>query len=405
MLPIFRSLALGAGALSMLSACGSSSYGTAAGSNPAVSGTTGTPGGTTGTGGLPPGGEAGVKGTHNSIVGTPPASMVSAVVGSKITVPYTFTSSDGRSISGFAINNSLGAALPAGWTGPQFFGCQTVSTGSGCVLNLVYQPTAYTTPQMVTLNYVFVDNSNEPVTAGSVTFNYQATTNDNVIATPAPAGQINATIGSGTQTVTVTYATDDARPAANLAVTGTVPAALPAGWSGPVASTCASVSAGIACTMAWTYTPAAPGSGVITVDFAYDNDSATAKTGSFNIPYAATANNNILGMVSPSSPINVTGPGPQTVTVTFYTDDGFLASNLVITTDLATLNVPNPGWSSALSTFSCASVSAPSTSCKLSLSYAPAAPGDLGMLQLGYTYKDNAGTVKTGSVNINYTSS
>jgi hypothetical protein len=402
---LHRSLVLGGCALALLSACGVSSYGTSSGTIPSTSGTTGTGGTGGGTGGLAGGGDNGIAGTHDSIVATVPSNMVSVVVGAKVTVPVTFTSSDGRSITGFALSNSLGATLPAGWTGPATFACPTVSTGSGCVLNLVYQPTAYTTPQTVTLNYLFIDNSNEPVTSGSISFNYQATTNDNVIATSAPAGQINATIGTGTQTVTVTYATDDAHPAANLSVTGTVPAALPAGWSGPTASTCATVSAGTACTMAWTYTPAAPDSGVITVDFAYDNDSATAKTGSFNIPYAATANNNILGMVSPSAPINVTGPGPQTVTVTFYTDDTFLASNLMITTDLSTLSVLNPGWSSASPTFSCVSVSTPSTSCQLSLSYAPAAPGDNSVLQLQYTYKDNAGTAKQASVNIPYTSS
>ena len=46
----------------------------------------------------------------------------------KLTVPVTFTSSDGNSISGFAINNSLGGSLPPGWSGPQTFNCATLST-------------------------------------------------------------------------------------------------------------------------------------------------------------------------------------------------------------------------------------------------------------------------------------
>jgi hypothetical protein len=404
MVSIFRSLALGAGALSILTACGINSYGTASGSNPAVSGTgTTTTGGTTaGTGGLPSGGETGVKGTHNRIVGTPPSNMVSAVVGAKLTVPFVFTSSDGRSISGFAINNSLGAALPPGWTGPESFGCQTVSTGSGCVLNLVYKPTAYTTQQAVTLNYVFIDNSNEPVTGDTTSFNYQATTNDNVTATLAPAGQISATVGAAAQTVNVTFTTDDMEPASALSLSGSVPSPLPAGWTGPATTTCATVSAGNACTLSWSYMPTVPDNGTLEIDYAYSNDSGTAKMASFNIPYSATANDSIVGTVTPSAvPINVVFPGSQPVWVTFTTNDTFVASNLLVTTDLTALP---PGWSVSSPNFSCAAIST-GTGCQLSLTYSPTTNHDNATLQLVYTYNNNAGTAMQGSVNIVFTSS
>jgi hypothetical protein len=402
MVSIIRSLALCAGALVVLTACGINSYGTASGSNPAVSGTPGTTvGGPPATGGLPPGGDNGVKGTHNGIVGTPPSNMVSAVVGSKLTVPFTFTSSDGRSISGFAINNSLGAALPPGWSGPASFGCQTVSTGSGCVLNLVYQPKTYTTPQVVNLKYVFVDNSNEPVTGGMTSFNYQATTNDNVTATLSPAGQISATIGAAAQTVNVTFTTDDMEPASALSLSGSVPNPLPAGWTGPATTTCATVSAGTACTLSWSYLPLAPDNGTLAIDYAYSNDSGTAKTASFNIPYSATANDSIVGAVSPSAvPINVVFPGSQPVLVTFTTTDTFVASNLLVTTDLTALQ---PGWSASSPNFTCAAIST-GTSCQMSLTYTPTTNHDNATLQLAYTYNNNAGTPLQGSVNIVYTS-
>ena len=403
MASIFRTLALGAGALSLLTACGINSYGTAAGTNPAAGGTNTTAGsGPPATGGLPPGGETGVQGTHNLIVGTPPSSMVSAVVGAKVMVPFTFTSSDGRSISGFAINNSLGAALPAGWSGPQSFGCQTVSTGSGCVLNLVYQPTAYTTSQMVNLSYVFVDNSNEPVTADSVSFAYQATTNDNVTATLVPTGQISATIGAPAQTVNVTFNTDDMEPASALSLSGSVPAMLPAGWTGPATTTCATVSAGTACTLSWTYMPLAPDNGTIQIDYAYSNDSGTAKTASFNIPYSATANDSIIGTVSPGAvPINVVFSGSQAVSVTFTTNDMFVASNLLVTTDLTALPA---GWSASSPNFTCAAIST-GTGCQMSLTYTPTTNHDNASFPLVYTYNNNAGTPLQGSVNIIYTSS
>ena len=394
-----RALLIGAATLPLLAACGVSSYGTQSGTNAAGStGTTGTSG-TGGTvGGLPGGGEKPVPGTHDTVMMTSPTSaqVVSAVVGAKITVPVTFNSSDGNTITAFAL--SLNAALPAGWSAPaNGFACPMVSTGSGCVLNLTYQPAAYTTPQTLTLDYVFIDNAGEPVTIASANFQYQATTNDNVIATPAPAGQINATLGAAAQTVTVTYVTDDAHPAANLSVTSPTP--LPAGWTGPVSSTCATVSAGTACTMTYSYQPTAPGGGTLLVDFAYDNDSASAKTGSFSIPYMAIDHNSIVGTPS-ANPVTVASGMSQPVTITFDTSDGYPATNLAVTSNLAALNTY---WTSGVGTLSCATVSTGS-SCSLTLTYAPTVSGDSGTEQITYSYTDNAGSPQTGSVNINYSS-
>jgi hypothetical protein len=273
------------------------------------------------------------------------------------------------------------------------------------VLNLVYQPTAYTASQVLALNYLFIDNSNEPVTAGTMSFDYQATTNDNVIATAAPSGQIHATVSAPAQTVNVSFTTDDMHPASALTLTGSLPATLPPGWTGPAASTCATVSAGTACTMAWTYLPTAPANGTLQIDYSYANDSGISKTASFNIPYSATADDSIVAAVAPSTiPINVVALASQLVTVTFTTSDTFVASNLLVTTDLTALPTLHPGWSSASPNFMCAAIST-GTACQLQLTYAPTVAGASGTLQLAWTYNDNAGTPKQGSVNINYTSS
>ena len=48
---------------------------------------------------------------------------------------------------------------------------------------------------------------------------YAATTNDNVVGTASPAGQVNAIVGSGTLPVTVTFTTDDGRAATGLTLT------------------------------------------------------------------------------------------------------------------------------------------------------------------------------------------
>jgi hypothetical protein len=376
-----------------------SSYGTESGTNASgTGGITGTSGAGGPVGGLPGGGEKPVAGTHDMVLLTSPAAaqVVSAVVASKITVPVTFNSSDGRTITNFAL--STAAALPAGWTAPQQgFACPMVSTGSSCVLNLTYQPTAYTTPKTIILDYVFVDDAGEPVTIASGNFQYQATTNDNVIATLAPLGQINATIGMAAQTVTVTYVTDDGHPAANLSVTS--PATLPAGWSGPTPSTCATVSNGTACTMAYSYQPTAPGSGTLMVGFAYDNDSATAKTGTFSIPYLAIDHNTIVATPS-MNPITVANGTSQAVTITFTTSDGFPASNFAVTSNLAALNTY---WTSGAPSLTCATVSTGNT-CSLTLTYAPTVSGDSGAQQITYSFTDNAGTANSASVNINYSS-
>jgi len=254
----------------------------------------------------------------------------------------------------------------------------------------------YEVDQTLTLDYVYVDNSMEPVTTGSMTLTYQATSNDNVLATLAPIGQINATVNAGSQTVTATFTTDDGNPASAFSVSSDA-AALPPGWTAPAQSSCATVSAGTPCQLAWVYKPTAPGNGTITIDYAFNDDSGTPKTASFNIPYAATANDNVWGMVSPAaSPITATTGNSQAVMVTFTTDDGFQASNLSM--ELSPLPA---GWSSTASQFTCATIST-GNGCQLTLNYTPTAPEPTGTLQLTYSYLDNAGTPKNGAVDIVY---
>jgi hypothetical protein len=327
-------------------------------------------------------------------VATPQSNLVSVEVGTKQTVSVTFTSSDGRTITGLSLSSGSGVTLPAGWTGPATFGCASLSTGSSCVLNLTFTPTMYEIGQSFTLDYVYVDNSTEPQVNGSVTLAYQATTNDNVVAALSSVGQVNATVNSGAQTVTATFTTDDGHPASALAVTND-PSTLPPGWIATSASSCATVSAGTPCQLAWAYAPTAPGNGTLTVDYTFDDDSGTPKTSSFNVPYAATANDNVI--YPAISPITVAVGSSHVVTVVFTTDDGFQASNLWM--DLSTLPA---GWSNAATTFTCSTIST-GTGCALTLTFTPTCTCQSGSLSLPYTYADNAGTAKTGTVIATYT--
>jgi hypothetical protein len=393
---------LGAACAASLCGCGSSSYTSQYGSTSAATSTATSVGGSTSTGGFTSE-PSSVNGTHDNVVATPPSPVVSVEVGTSKTVPVTLTSSDGRTITGFAVSNAAGEVLPTGWSAPASFGCLSLSTGSGCILNLTFTPTMYEVGQTLTLNYVYVDNAMEPVTTDSFTLAFQATTNDNVTPQLSPSGQINATLGYGAQTVIATFTTDDGHPASALTVTSD-PSALPPGWTAPSPSSCATVSAPTACVLSWVYQPTAPDSGTITIDYSFDDDSGTAKTASFNIPYAATANNNVVaaasvGAVSPVTSISVAGGSSKVVTFTFLTDDGFEATNLNM--DLSTLPTD---WIASATSFTCSTISN-GTACELSLTYSPPlGANESSTLQLTYSYLDNAGFAKQGSVNIAYTS-
>jgi hypothetical protein len=205
-------------------------------------------------------------------------------------------------------------------------------------------------------------------------------------------------VGQGTQTVTVTFNSNDGNPASNLGLTGGL-ASLPSGWSGPGTVTCASVNTGNACQLSLTYSPSAATSGTLLLNYGYNANSGTAKTGSVMIPYTATTNDNLVVTQSPSGSISaVVNSGSVPVTLTFTTDDGNPATAIAVTSGLGTLPA---GWS-APAAFACASAST-GTGCQLTLTYAPTVNGS-GTIALGLSYNNDAGTAKTGTANIAYAS-
>ena len=333
-------------------------------------------------------------GSADTIEATPSvAGTVGVVTGSSQTVSVSFSSSDGEVTRSLVVNEM--SDLPAGWSGPSSFDCATVSTGSGCVLNLKFAPSVAATGTL-NLTYGYIDDAGTAKT-GSIAIPYLATSNDNVVATVSPTGQVNAVVGSGSQTVSVAFTTDDGQPATSITVT-TTPTTLPAGWAGPASFSCAKVTTGSGCLLSLSYAPSAAGSGTFTIDYAYKDDAGTAKTGSTNIAYAATTNNNIVGTVAPTGQINAVIGGPShTVSVTFTTDDGNPATAFTVSTDLSTLPA---GWSSTQSSLACESAGS-GNGCQLQLTYAPSAAAN-GTLTLNYGYRDNSGTAKNGSINIDY---
>jgi hypothetical protein len=270
-----------------------------------------------------------------------------------------------------------------------------VSTGNGCQLMLTYAPSALGNGTL-TLNYAY-DNDAGVAQTGTLSVPYEATTNDNVAATLSPTGQINAVVGMGTQSVAVVFTTDDGRLATDLQVTSDL-ATLPAGWTSNASPfACSTLSSGSGCQLTLTYNPPAAAAGTLTLAYSYKNNANQTKTGSLAIPYRATTNDTIAGTPSPGSSLAVLTGSSTPVTVTFATDDGNPASGLAITSGLSALPA---GWTSTSTVFSCATVSN-GTVCQLPLAYAPTAVGN-GTLSFGFSYTNDAGFAKTGTVSIMY---
>ena len=407
---VHRSILIGAAAVMLLSGCdfsspwggggGGSEYGATNASGNTGTGTGGTQGGggTSPVGGV--GGEGNTRGTDDTVTATSSTSLVSVAVGATQTLSVTFNSSDGLATTGFGVSGSL-AMLPAGWSGPTTFTCPLVATGSGCVLTLTYAPTAADTGT-ITLAYIYVDNAGlSKVPGGTITIPYQATAANNVAATASPSGQVNAAVGAGMQSVSVTFTADTGNatldnPATDLSVDLS---GLPAGWSSAVPSfSCALVMAGNGCQLMLSYAPTAAGSGLLTLNYLYTDDTGASRTGDIQVPYSTMGADTVVGTASPAGQITAAiKGGSQSVAVTFDTDDGKKASNLFVTTALGTLPA---GWRSAAGTFQCASVST-GNGCQLMLTYAPTALGN-GTLTLKYAYDDDTGVAQTGTLNLPY---
>jgi hypothetical protein len=340
---------------------------------------------------------------NNAVATAMPSGQINALVGSGMqSVSVNFTSDTSNAtldaaITNLSVSTDL-SALPAGWSSASpSFSCAVVTTGNGCELVLTYQPTS-SASGVLTLDYAYTDDSGASRT-GSLSIPYATTSSNNVVAVSSPAGQINAAEKTGSQAVAIDFNTDDGRAASGLIVTSSL-SALPAGWhSASKSFSCGSVSTGNGCRLGLSYAPTALGSGTLALTYAYDDDAGNQQTGTLDIPYAATTNDNVVGTASPAGQINaVVGLGSQAVAVAFTTDDTRLATALQVTTDLTTLPA---GWSSVSPSFACTLVSTGST-CQLNLSYTPTAYTPPGTLVVGYSYKNNAGQTKTGTVSIPY---
>ena len=333
--------------------------------------------------------------TNNVVASLSPSGEIDAAIGgSKQSVSVTFTTDDGSAAT--ALSVALGS-LPAGWSSTAAgLSCAVVSTGSGCQLPLTFAPTAASNGTL-TLNYSYVDGSGA-ARSGALNIPYATTGNGTVTASVSPTGQVNATNMGGTQSVAVTFTTEDGSTAAGLSVLTDL-TKLPPGWSSSSTTfSCAGVSTGNGCQLQLKYMPTALTTGNLTVRYGYNDASGMPNFGVLNIPYAATTNDNVVGTAAPSGQVTaMLGAPGQPISVTFTTDDGRLATALQLTSSLTALPA---GWSSGAGALSCSVVTS-GTTCQLMLTYAPTGV-DNGTLNLNYSYLNNAGETKSGSVGIPY---
>jgi hypothetical protein len=327
-----------------------------------------------------------------------PAGQVDAVKASgKQTVTVTFATDDGKTATNLKLLSDL-TKLPAGWTaGASSLTCGSVGKGNGCQLTLNYAPATLTSGTL-SLNYSYLD-AGGTYNVGSFNIPYAATTNDNVVGTAAPTGPITAVANETSPTVSVTFVTDDGRPATALDVTTNL-ASLPDGWSSSSSSfTCSGINGGTGCVLPLTFAPQGAANGTLMLAYSYNNDAGEAKTGTVSIPYKATTDNTVTGTANPSSlSVSVSAGTTTSVTVTFITSDGNPASDLGITA--ATLSSLPAGWSAGSSSLSCTSLIVASI-CQLTLSYAPMTT-DAGSVTLNFSYTNDSGMVKPGVVTIPY---
>jgi hypothetical protein len=335
--------------------------------------------------------------TNNVFASLSPSGEVDAAIGgSKQSVTVTFTTDDGNAATALSVS-ALGA-LPAGWSSIAAAGlsCAVVSTGSGCQLPLTFSPTAVSNGTL-TLNYNYLDGSGA-ARSGALNVAYATTTNGTVATSVSPSGEVNASMTGGTRSVAVTFTTDDGKTATGLGVLTDL-TKLPPGWSSAAGTfSCASISTGNGCQLQLKYAPTALTAGTVSLRYEYNDASGTPNFGVLNIPYAATTNDNVAGTAVPTGQITAMLASPsQPISVTFTTDDGRLATALQVTSNLTALPA---GWSASSGVFNCSAVTT-GTTCQLLLAYAPTGV-DNGTLNLGYTYVNNAGQSKSGTVGIPY---
>jgi len=327
-------------------------------------------------------------------VSTPVDGEILAYVGVPSTISLVFRASEG-SASGLVLSLP---AIPDWRAANDTLHCADVDTAGTCQLQLIYTPTAPAASSSVRLAYVYIDSTGAS-RAGATTLVYRVLPANTIISSRQPAGALGGIVGRSAA-VTLDFATSDGEPAASLRVSSSL-TALPAGWNSDRKEfACASVGRGLPCRLMLSYSPMAPaGASGFDLAYSYLDSSGASRSGTARLDYSAIVPGSVTASLDASGPLLAKPGARKEVTVRFVAANGGSASALRLDADPGNAS----GWSIKPGWQGCATVQG-SDSCSLTLVFAPTLVFGPRTLSLPYTYLDNIGETRSGSVEIDYAS-
>lgn len=331
----------------------------------------------------------------NSVfVATPAEGEILAYVGQPRVITLEFRASE-DSASGLTLSLP---SLPGWRAANEALHCAAVTTAGACRLQIIYTPTAPVASSSLRFFYAYTDSTGAS-REGAYTLAYRVLPANTVVISQRPAGVLRGIAGRSSP-LTLEFETSDGEPAASLEVS-THLASLPAGWkSDKDEFTCAGLGRGQLCRLTLVYSPiAAQGESSFDLAYSYVDSSGALRSGTANLAYSAIRPGSVIATLDASGPLLVRPGERKEITVRFEAGDGARASALRLGADPAN----TPGWSIRPGWQGCATVEG-SDSCSLTLVFAPSLVLGPGTLSLPYTYVDNIGEARSGSVDIDYAS-
>lgn len=304
-----------------------------------------------------------------------------------------------RASEGIAAGLRLSLPSIPGWgTVGDTLNCRTVDSAGTCRLQAVYTPTAPLASSNMQFSYAYTDNTGA-ARDGAYSLAYRVLPANTVVASQQPGGVLRGVVGR-LAPVMLEFDTSDGEPATSLEVSASL-AALPAGWKSEQAEfACAGLGQGQPCRLALSYSPALPtGKSALDLAYRYLDSSGAPRTGTARVDYSATLAGTVSASLNASTPLVVKPGGKKEITVRFAASDGVRAGALYLSTDPAN----TPGWSVKPGWQGCATVEG-NDSCSLTLVFAPTVVLGPGALSLTYTYLNNIGEARSGSMEIAYSS-
>lgn len=327
-------------------------------------------------------------------VANPAEGEILAYVGQLRTFILEFRASEGLA-SGLTLTLPPIPGLQAAG-GP--LNCATVDVTAACRLQATYTPTAPAASSDMRFSYAYTDNAGAS-REGAYTLAYRVLPANSVVTSQRPEGVLRGIVGR-TAPVTLEFEPSDGEPAASLKVTTDL-AALPPGWTSERPEfACSAMGRGQACRLALAYSPVVPvDESALELAYSYVDSSGASRSGTARVDYSATLAGSVSASIDAGGPLLVRPGERREITVRFGTTDKVRASALRLSTDFAN----TAGWSVRPDWQGCASVEG-SGSCSLTLVFAPSAVLGPDTLSLAYTYIDNIGEARSGSVDIAYSS-